>query len=186
LYFWLCMTISAVNGHHQVTYTNHPKVSIHEVQILWKHKNVYKYGESNELGWIIFMELYIHSGLSVWQNDLMSIWMLHYKYGNSNETTDLTSSIMSLWQMLLKEINLPKDGCGDGVNVVTIVAVVMSKERGCCEVVVGSSDCAFTCRSFVWRRASHTVTCRSSWPIKFLFNVICEHFKVYFEICLST
>jgi hypothetical protein len=88
-------------------------------------------------------------GLSVWQTDLILIWMLHYKYVNSNETTDLTSSGMSLWQMLLKEMNLPEDVCGGGGSVVTVVTVVVSKERGCCEGVVGSSDCAFTCRSFV-------------------------------------
>jgi hypothetical protein len=57
--------ISAVNGHHQMMYTNHPRVSIHYVQILRKHQNVYTYGESNELGWIIFMKLHPHLGLSV-------------------------------------------------------------------------------------------------------------------------
>lgn len=120
---------------------------------MWKHQNIYKYGESNEWGWIIFMKLHHHLGFYVWQNDLISIWMSHYEYGNSNETIVLTSSVISLWQMLLKEMNLPKDGCGDcvvggGSVVVVVLAVVVSKDGGCCEGV-GSSDCAFTCRSIV-------------------------------------
>jgi hypothetical protein len=53
---------------------------------------------------------------------------------------------------------------------------------GCVVLVEDSELLEFTCVSCAEAKANHTAMCMSSRPLKLLWTVICEHFKVYFCI----